>query len=185
MSTHDFDLPDLERRIADPAFKVPDLMEAVEGWRTWRVPADPPPYGLPPKLYSATHGDYFWAPRKAMRAECDKCDQPGKGGIPGEHHTCGFYSAKTLDHLLTMDYHRRYDEGWMCIIGRLANWGKVIEGSQGWRAEWAYPIEFYVPFEFLMTHAKPLREGYGVPVKPLNVLGAKPQAWLEDEDPDD
>jgi hypothetical protein len=52
----------------------------------------------------------------------------------------------------------------------------VIEGSQGWRAEYAYPTALYVPFETFSV-AKPLQEAYGVPVKLLNLLDpdAKPE----------
>jgi hypothetical protein len=143
----------------------------VEGWRAWKIDLEPPPFGLPPKIYSAVW-DYYWTPRKVSRAVCSKND----GHIPGEHCTCGFYSAKTLQQLKGMSY-SMYDAstGQVRVIGRVANWGKVVEGSQGWRAEKAYPIQFFLPFEAHRL-ATPLTEAYGVPVKLMNILdnGIKP-----------
>jgi hypothetical protein len=69
-----------------------------------------------------------------------------------------------------MGYHG-YDENsdTVCVVGQLANWGKVIEGTQGWRAEFAYPAVIYVPFEAWRLGA-PIKKAYGVPVKLLNLL---------------
>lgn len=169
------------RKIAglrDAGFTAPDVIGTVEGWRAWRVLREPPPYGTAPRLESASY-NYYWAPRVKARAECSSCadaDPTSPTHVPGAHCTCGFYSAKSLDHLRSMGYHS-YDpeSGMVCVVGQLANWGKVIEGSQGWRAEFAYPAVVYVPFEAWRL-AKPLAKAYGVPVKLLNLLdpGARP-----------
>jgi hypothetical protein len=169
---------DLEKIVADPEFKPPDLIGTVEGWRAWQVSREVPRFGNPPKLYSATHGDYYWAPRKAMQAFCPRADS--HGGVPGQNCRCGFYSAKTLPHLMTMPYHRYdIDTGMVRVVGRVANWGGVVPGSHGWRAEWAYPVELYVPFEAHRI-ADALEEAYGVPVKLQNVLN-----WKVEDDTDD
>lgn len=149
----------------DDEFKAPDLVGTVEGWRAWRVDREPPAYGTAPKLHSATFS-YYWAPRVLARAECEKCGPD----IPGETCTCGFYSAKSLDHLRSMGYHA-YDaeSGHICVVGQLACWGKVIEGSQGWRAEKAYPVRLFVPFEGWRL-GPALKKAYGVPVAMLNLL---------------
>lgn len=171
----------------DPEFKPPDMIGTVEGWRVWNVSADPQHFGVGPKLYSVSHGDYYWTPRKASYATCPggffdeesgrpMCKQSTKDNpieVPGEQCSCGFYSAKTLPHLQQMSYHN-YDaeRGSYAVLGQLANWGKVIEGTQGWRAQIAYPAVLYVPFEAARVLAKPLAESYGVPVKLLNLLRA-------------
>jgi hypothetical protein len=158
--------PDKLTGLVQDTLTVPDLSVAVEGWRTWEVAWRLPKYGVAPKMHSVTESHYFWAPRQAMRAVCHKphCE------TPGEECSCGFYSARTLDHLLSMNYHV-YDpaDGRVNVVGKVANWGKVIQCSQGWRSEWAYPVELYVPFE---AHhlGRPLREAYGVPVRLLNFL---------------
>jgi hypothetical protein len=91
--------------------------------------------------------------------------------IPNEHCTCGFYSAKTYDHLQSMTYHL-YDaeaNGMFHIAGRVANWGKVVEGTQGWRSEFSYPLELFVPFEAWRL-CTPLESLYGVPSQLKNTL---------------
>lgn len=168
MSEHDF----LHKR-PDPNFTAPDLMSAVEGWRVWRCSFNPREYEKEnPKLWSATNSDYYWTPRAKGVAECSTCGE----NIPGENCGCGFYSAKSLEHLMTMHYHQ-YDldqygtEQYVMVLGRIANWGKVLEGSQGWRSQFAYPAKLWVPFEAAHL-AKPLMSTYGVPVELKNILGA-------------
>jgi hypothetical protein len=71
---------------------------------------------------------------------------------------------------MSMPYHR-YDgehDGFFCVLGMVANWGKVIPGNLGWRAEKAYPIKLFVPYEIAFTHALPLEETYGVEVEMRN-----------------
>lgn len=157
--------PDLEE--LDPDFKVPDIAGWVPGWRAWGVPAS----GDVPILHSVTFSDLVWTPREVVEASC----QRGKKGghqPPEEACSCGLYAAKDLDHLMSMNYHR-YDaeaRGMFHVIGRVRLWGKVIEGTQGWRAQYGYPDHLYVPFEawHLM---EPLKETYGVEVSLKNFLG--------------
>lgn len=151
--------------LKDDEFRAPDVIGTVEGWRAWTVDINPPPFGNCPKLHSATYA-YFWAPRIKARAKCEA----GCADVPGEDCTCGFYAAKTLDHLRQMGY-SKYVENTetVTVVGELRMWGKVIEGTQGWRSEFAYPRRLFVPFEAWRL-GKPLREGYGVPVSLLNLL---------------
>jgi len=154
--------------LSNTDFRAPDLIGSVEGWRSWSVKAELPSYGAAPKLQSVTHS-YFWAPRVKARADCDRCGLE----TPGQDCTCGFYSAKNLDHLRSMSYvSYNGDKGMVAVVGRLACWGKVIEGTQGWRSEFAYPVELYVPFE-AHNLAKALGEAYGIPVQLLNLLDSK------------
>jgi hypothetical protein len=158
--------------LANRTFRAPDLTQAVEGWRAWKVKPELPPFGLPPKLHSVTYSDCFWEPRKLARASClfdEEHNAPDT--IPVEECTCGFYAAKDLDHLLGEMGYARYDieDGWIRVVGQLALWGKVIEGSQGWRAEYGYPVRIFVPFEAAHLGV-PLRKAYGVPVTLKNWL---------------
>lgn len=166
--------PDEFAGLANQSFKAPDLIGTVEGWRAWGVPSKLPPFGMTPKLYSVTYTEYFWRPRQTMHAMCD-AERPGRcrkgGDSPGEECSCGFYSAKTLEHLMSMSYHL-YDadaKGYFHVVGQVANWGKVIEGTQGWRAAKSYPVRLFVPFEAVHL-AKPLADAYGVPVSLKNIL---------------
>jgi hypothetical protein len=155
------ELPFDPNKVPDPEFtRAPDLIQAVEGWRAWVCDRKVPDFGLPPKLYSVSHAAYYWTPRKFSLADCHSC---GKD-VPGEFCTCGFYSAKTLEHLMTMGY-PGYDPeaGQIAVLGQVANWGKVVEASQGWRAAKAYPVRLWVPYECWKL-AKALEKAYGVPV---------------------
>jgi hypothetical protein len=175
---HRFAGIDPARVAADQHFQAPDLIEAVEGWRTWEVDPDLPEFGVAPKLRSVTHREYTWIPRQEARAVCARepdCDHQVDSdgqpiGIPGENCMCGFYAAKTLEHLQGMGYIGRVSRtGQVPVVGQLALWGKVIEGSQGWRAEKAYPVTLFVPFEHHRL-ARPLAKAFGVPVRLLNVF---------------
>lgn len=157
--------------LLDKGFRAPDLLGTCEGWRAWTVDREPPPFETAPKLFSATY-HYYWTPRVKARAECALGHDDH---VPGEMCVCGFYAAKTLDHLRSMGYSTYNEEGdTVSVVGQLALWGKVIEGTQGWRGEFAYPVKLYVPFEAYRL-AKPLKKAYGVPVELLNLLDPEAQ----------
>jgi hypothetical protein len=169
MSRREFESGFDPSKTADQSFQVPDLIGTVEGWRSWLVSSKLPPFGAAPKLFSYNH-NYFWEPRQVNVATCTK---PGCE-VPGENCGCGFYSAKSLVHLMSMVY-PEYDEessGMFSVVGQVANWGKVIEGSQGWRSSKSYPVRLLVPYEALKL-AIPLSEAYGVPVRPVNILAMR------------
>jgi hypothetical protein len=160
----------------DERLELPDAIGTVKAWRAWRVSLYDYKEGDPLVLRSAT-ASYEWEPRKRARAHCDRDDTH----VPGEDCSCGFYAARTLKHLRSMGYHTYYpgEESEItdvCVIGELHMWGKVIEGSQGWKSEFAYPRVIYVPYEVANKIAKPIKETYGVEVELLNLLDdrAKP-----------
>lgn len=156
------------KAIPDPDFRAPDLMSAVEGWRAWSIAEDLPRYGLAPKLISPAMSDFYWAPRKASIAECGYGCAPDQ--VASLECSCGFYSAKTREHLLNLGYTNQASglPGYFAVVGRVANWGRVVEGSQGWRASHSYPVELFLPFEAWRL-AKPLQDAYGIPVRLENV----------------
>jgi hypothetical protein len=71
-----------------------------------------------------------------------------------------------------MAYHR-YREDDFVVLGEVSMWGGVIEGTQGWRAQYAYPRRLLVPFEAWRQGAV-LRTAYGVPVELANTLALVP-----------
>jgi hypothetical protein len=165
------DLPiDPTAIVSDPNFRPVDPAKARIGWRAWRVDRELPKYGLPPKLYSASF-PYHWRPKQKAEADCPGCGQPDGVGVPGEHCSCGFYSAKSLKHLLSMGYHQYTADGpSFTVVGKIGCWGKIVEGTQGWRAQYAYPIELLVPYEAGFDFAKRLRDTYGCKVRLMNFL---------------
>jgi hypothetical protein len=168
-----------QTKLTETGDRAPDELGTVTGWRAWKVDRRPDENGQL-LLHSATF-DYAWVPYEKARASCDRCkslDPRSSACVPGEHCTCGFYTARSLSHLRQMGYHRynASEDGQATIVGRVANWGKVIPGTQGWRAEYAYPEMLYVPFEIAAYVARAVSDTYGVPVTLLNLLdpNAKP-----------
>lgn len=154
----------------EPKLIVPDQVAVEYGWRAWGVRKKETDAGLTllQSINGGKHGQPelpFWQPRVPMEAVC-KHDHE----VPTEQCKCGLYSAKTLDHLMTMHHYYNYDPARMFkVIGKVALWGKVIEGTQGWRATYGYPSELYLPFEAWHLH-NDLREAYGVPIYLKNFL---------------
>jgi hypothetical protein len=164
---------------------VPDFTDVMIGWRAWGVPdrtadqLDPLSFRYsPPLLQSPSHGHFEWEPRQPFVAVCGaspppRCRYSKKKlmEVPGDGCSCGMYAAKTLEHLMSMNYHV-YDaeqRGLFHVIGPVRLWGKLVQGTLGWRAQKAYPHKLYVPFE--AWHLAPiLRDLYGVPVELKNIL---------------
>ena len=94
-------------------------------------------------MHSVTHSGYTWYPMQAAEAECGKDHTPGDARCG-----CGFYSAKSLKHLIHLGYHSYgdYDQDrYTKVVGQVACWGQVTEGTQGWRSQYAYPVMLFVP----------------------------------------
>jgi hypothetical protein len=90
----------------------------------------------------------------------------GCGGPTG--HGCGFYSARTREHLVgTLGEYVRYSEGRPMVIGKVRLAGKIILATNGFRAQKVRPVEIYVPFECweIARDLKVVYEPHGVVVK--------------------
>jgi hypothetical protein len=157
---------------------IPVYAEVSIGWRAWQVAQ----YDTwaPPKLKSVTHSGTYWMPRRVCEAVCEKQEagrtsrRRGKWEahtVPGETCSCGLYAASDLAHLKKLGYNAYHDikPGHVKVIGSVSLWGKVIPGSQGWKAQFGYPKELFVPYEAWRL-VEPLRELYGVPVTLSNIL---------------
>jgi hypothetical protein len=134
---------------------IPDVAGIITGWRAWHVTTD--------GLLESLSQDHVWTPREATVATCGK-----RHPVPHEKCMCGLYAARTLDHLAGMGYNG-YGADHFAIVGEVAMWGKVIVGTQGWRAQYAYPKRLLVPFE-AWRHGKDLTNTYGVPAMLVNTL---------------
>lgn len=167
--------------LAEEDLKIPDSIEMEIGWRAWAVNPDFDP-ARGPVLRSATRKEAFWTPGVPMIARCPFGKGRANGKVPkGEHEVpgekckCGLYAAKTHAHMIRQSY-RRYNaekDGWFKVIGKVKQWGKVIEGTQGWRAQRAYPQVIYMPFEAFAVLGKAVGEAYKVPVYPKNILNSE------------
>jgi len=133
-------------------FEVPDRIGAVEGWRAWFLvsPRNDPGARLMSIIYPA-----FWEPGEETVARCRKSaiyrHNPVDHEAPDEDCICGVYALFDQGRV-----RRKYGEDLGVrpasrfqllyrVIGRVALWGKVVEGGDGARASRAYPLEFQVP----------------------------------------
>lgn len=122
---------------------VPDYLSPVVGYRAWEWNSM--------GLFSICN--IPWEPGEANKAHCIMT-RNGPGWIspsatfdhhsPSEECTCGLYAAKNLQHLDSLGYlkHR-------VIHGEVNLWGKIIEHRAGYRAEYAYPKNFVIPFRMI------------------------------------
>jgi hypothetical protein len=151
-------------------FAVPDAIEPITGWRYWRVSSNG-------RLASLTGPHPRWSPGKPMRARCRYLDadpddtryqligyydrDPHRA--PGEACTCGIYATRTLDRLRGHPF-LGLRRG---VVGEVALWGKVIPGTNGYRAESAYPKRLMVFERTARTNHTLMDElaSYGVSVE--------------------
>jgi hypothetical protein len=120
------------------------------GWRVWRLGAD----GL---LRSVVY-DEVWPARTPAYAECRKLG--AAHAAPDRHCECGLHAAKNL--LDWAHYLGRPDR----VFGRVVLAGAIVEGTRGFRASAAYPLELVVPA--LVQNPDEVAEAlaaYGVPVE--------------------
>ena len=139
-------------------------IEPILGWRIWHVISG---RGGPRLCSWAQFVD--WPAGERMEAGCR-----GRLGLgwrndheaPDRGHKCGIYALR--DRLEVARMLRELEQGapWKprpAAIGRVSLWGRVIENTGGWRAQFAYPydLELYGGNERL---ARELRERYAVDV---------------------
>ena len=113
-----------------------------------------------------------WVPRRALQAECfdaRKHDAP-----PVFDCTCGIYATSRMREVRQLLLGQRYGNNpsrCPIVIGRVAQWGRVVLHEDGARSEYAYPVELFVPAEWngrsLESEARELGDLYGVRVEVL------------------
>jgi len=120
--------------------KIPDFISPIVAHRVWKWGAT----GL-----NSLNGEQ-WLPDRAVEARCRVApaarhvlvvDRPTE--VPDRNCTCGVHAAKNLEHLRQLGY---TDRG---ICGEVYLWGKVVEHTQGWRAQFAYPKNLVLPLHLL------------------------------------
>jgi hypothetical protein len=136
------------------AWGADELRPAV-GWKIWRVEHGPERT----RLRSVLYGD-LWPARRPLAATCRRLLRTGHEA-PCRGCECGIHAGRELsawEHYLSVDADVR-------VFGRVLLWGATIEGSAGWRAAEACPVEIFVPAA--VAGAAEVAEGlaaYGVPV---------------------
>lgn len=144
----------------DLDFVIPDEVEESVGWRGWSLTDN----GL---LRAIIHDDQIWQPGVPLKAVCAK----GKRHpVPFMNCTCGFYGTKSLADLKENGYHLSG------AFGLVSYWGRMIDYSDGYKAEFSYPREIWLPYTMLQW-VEPLSI-YGVPVRLANPYTAKEKDLL-------
>jgi hypothetical protein len=140
---------------------IPDVPDAVLGWRTWRIGrrAQRRAELIAPLAASP------WPARRPFVASCGSRDHTP----PGEGCGCGLYAVADPR---VLEWGPSEHE----VLGAVALWGQVVEGTRGWRASHAYP-RFVVSGPAIATEQRAaLARRYGVPVLrsevPTRVLAA-------------
>lgn len=145
--------------------RIPDIAGELVGFRAWLVETSPRV-----ALYSLGR-QVEWPGDDWTRATCERCDD-----LPGERCSCGIYCARDAPHLYGLRYYDHGGDEQVTVVGELALAGKVIPGTQGFRAEKARVLHLWVPWTAWELVA-PLRRRYGVAVELANTL--KPPARQE------
>lgn len=166
-------LPHKEIEVPTLATEREVVPTEVIGWRAWDVLQ----LGKLYRLGSVTY-DAHWPVADWVHAECDGqrfCERSSDGRVPGESCHCGLYAARDLQHLTKELSYADYNDAdgkSFRVIGQVAMAGKVIVGTQGWKAERARVFHLYVPHNHWRVGAI-LAQQYGVPYDTLRWLGQR------------
>lgn len=129
---------------------VEKTTEPFVGWRVWKF--------MRPNYLTDVNATTVHEPGQAVEAYCRVWEHTTSDHMaPKENCTCGFYACKTRQQLA--QFGSMYEVG-----GEVWLWGKVIEYSEGFRAQFMYPkrIELWNPR--LDPYAGYLEYVYRVPV---------------------
>jgi hypothetical protein len=127
---------------------APDSIEPVVGWRCWRVIDTPDGFEL-----ASVNRTTRWPAGLALEATCSV---DASHGTPVPECACGIYAARAPDLVVgcfppvvrsaaTIIAPAVLGYDTVVAVGLVSLWGDVIEGALGWRGQYAYPRELFVP----------------------------------------
>jgi hypothetical protein len=152
----------------------------LQGWRAWQVrrmevstgPTDyyaaEDPLAVPPMREALTLASFngtIWLPGERFAATCAHgCKEvPGWGQCGEAGHGCGVYATKLHGGLHGFGIQADM------VLGKVALWGSVWEHTDGYRAQYAYPLCF-VQGTGSPGASPQLAEEWGVPLRNLMEL---------------
>ncbi len=112
-----------------------EALRPAVGWKVWRVGHD----AERTYLRSVLYGD-VWPLRQPVHATCRRLLRASHEA-PHAGCECGIHAGRELaawEHYLAVGRGSR-------VFGRVLLWGATVEGSAGWRAAQARPVEIFVP----------------------------------------
>jgi hypothetical protein len=130
--------------------KSPDYVHTLTAWRGWDIDNG---------RLAALGSDATWRPKKAEQADCRNHNHPA----PQMNCACGYWSFKKFEDMVKVLEGYAND---VKVIGTVEIWGRVIECTNGFRSEFAYPKELWLLEEGLES----LSWAYGVPVRKMEGL---------------
>lgn len=128
------------------------------GWRVWSLEMT---YAGKIRLTSSYAWYGKWPINTPFRAKCLITWH----AAPHIECTCGIYAAKDLKQIkkiLSWDILR--------VLGQVSLWGRVVEGKKGYRAEFAYPRNLWVPPGISVYYIYHPKRGCSVPVSGERIL---------------
>jgi hypothetical protein len=146
-----------------------DALRPAVGWKVWRVDHEP---GRT-RLRSVLYGD-VWPVRTPLQATCRRLLHTSHAA-PHVGCECGIHAGRELEaweHYLAVDRACR-------VFGRALLWGSTVEGSAGWRAAQARPVEIFVPAE--VDHGAQVAAGLGAYGVPVHHIGEVPELPTPEE----
>ncbi len=154
----------------EPEYRVPDYIGILTGWRAWRIGDSGGGWVL-----RGLFADVEWPPREEMRATCYEQLRLSPLGMsvhtaPGVGCTCGIHALKRTNDFAFRErlFYTSLEE--VVAFGHVSLWGRVIEGSRGFRVEIAYPRDLIIVSRTARTVrrceilARELAKAYGVDV---------------------
>ncbi|HET7713871.1 MAG TPA: hypothetical protein VFK94_06550 [Patescibacteria group bacterium] len=141
---------------------VPDRYIPVVGWRGWNVDEN--------GYLNSLAWPYVWYPT-VQTAKCFNYHKEPGHLTPSLQCRCGLYGLNDLDML-------HGAVGGCHLIGRVALWGKVVVGTMGHRAEFAYPQALFIT-RFMPNYMGIVAklEQYRVPILHASAIQNQAALW--------
>jgi hypothetical protein len=156
------------------------LIEPVVSWRMWKLRYCK--RGV--FLHSITY-NMRWLRKKPVHAHClhrllNRSSTLPFHLAPDEEHGCGIYSVDTWEQALEW----RRSAGALFALGRVKTWGRVLDYTEGYVSEYAYPLDLYV-CELKDEAGKTLLEGRSLEELAFDLLEAYavPVGWMTKDGP--
>jgi hypothetical protein len=157
--------------------EAPDLLGYITGVRAWRFVDS----GRGWRLQSAVQ-TMLWPPNERLEAECLRMVMghpmapmpirvpPHQDATPAAGCKCGYWGLADYTEVYaqfgTRIMKRVRPNPEQFVYGTIALWGRVLTGTKGWRAQYAYPLALVSEATTLNNRGMllGLAETYGIPV---------------------